>query len=326
MNNKRFTLILDSSQISTYMECPQKWYNQYVLRLVPANFDADKSAEAMNAGTYGHKLLDIAYKLKARGQHNFNTLLETAYAYDPDKSTCECGCDLSTHHTLQGLGIDECTRCRKCLQFRPHPFALSQDVRFKVRARFQDYLLKYRSQDIQPISEEHVEVGFSEAIYEDDSNLFVLEGRIDLLGTLQGLPIVCDHKVQLSTHWLYPHSIQFKNYALVSKIPTFVINYIRLGKEVKDDTMYRELVNFSISNLLAWKSKLINIYHNIKTSLVSRTFDHRWNSCSGSYKTYDKVQNHFCWYGSLCEEGDEKVRERKEHLLYKIQPNVWRPW
>jgi hypothetical protein len=54
--------------------------------------------------------------------------------------------------------------------------------------------------------------------------------------------------------------------------------------------------------------------------------DKNWNACSGGRLTYDKNMPQYCWYTTLCEEIDQKVLENKEHNLFKIKENPWRPW
>lgn len=319
----KFTLVLDSSQISSYLECPQRWVYSYVRKLQPLGFVED--AEAMNAGTYGHKLLDIFYRAKAKGV-GLNDAIERCFAYNPDSDTCNCGCTIDYHHTIELLGVQECSRCHKCLKFVPRPFALAEPIRGLVRNRFREYCFKYQLNDFQPISESHVEVGFSEPIYEDHYNLFVLEGRIDLLARLQGLACIVDHKFQMKTHWLYPKTVQFKNYALVTKANMFVINYVRLQKTLSPDSMARDLITFTTPELLAWKQRLIRIFLNIKDTLLSEQPEQRWNACKGDFPTYDKQRPRYCWYTQLCEEVDERMRAAREAKLYQVKKEEWKPW
>jgi hypothetical protein len=272
----------------------------------------------MNAGTYGHKILDIYYKLRSQGI-GLNEAASQAFSYDPDKDTCECGC-ASENHTYICDGINECQRCKKCLDFKPAPFQLDQPTRITVTNRLRDYFFAYQSNDFVPLSKNHIEVGFSEPLFEDSKNLFILEGRIDLLATLQGLNVTVDHKFQFRTHNLYPKSIQFKNYALVSKNQMFVINYIRLAKVLKaGETLQREIVCFSDNELRAWKEELIRIFFRIKESYIRATYEQNWSSCMGRYGAP-------CNYTTLCEENDKNMKKRKQDMLYKISDIQWRPW
>lgn len=317
MPKEKFTLILDSSQIALFLECPTMWYYSNFKQLIPAGVPTE--SDAMNAGTYGHKLLDIAY----RHQHlSLNDRIDLAFSYDPDNDICECGCNKEFHKELPALGgLVECGRCKKCLGgFKAKPFSLPQEARFAVRNRLRDYFLYYQNNDFLVPSPQHVEVGFSENIYEDDENLFVLEGRIDLLASLQGLDMVVDHKFQLREHDLYDKSIQFKNYAMASKRTTLMINYIRLHKAVGKSTLVRKPVSFTGIELRAWKQRLVGIYFKVKQSIqANETFEQNWASCSGRY-------GYPCYFTSLCEEVDNNMRKAKINQLYKIKPVEWRPW
>ena len=319
----KFTLVLDSSQIALFLTCPAQWHKRYVLRLVPVGYDPLKEEQAMHAGTYGHKLMDIYYRSKAEGL-NLNDTIERCFAYNPDRDLCECGCPQDLHKEI--LTLQECQRCGKCLSYRPHPFPLNQDTRFLVQNRFKDYIYKWKLNDFVPDSPQHVEIGFSEPIYEDNNNYFVLEGRMDLIASLQNQPCLVDHKFQMSTHWLYGKSVQFKNYAMISNLTMLVINYVRLTKTVTEDTMSRDLVTFSRSELDAWKKRLVDIYFDIKSAILLDTFIPNWSACSGYGKTFKKAEPRYCWYRDLCEESNDRIAERKQDLLFKIKEATWRPW
>jgi hypothetical protein len=317
----KYTLVLDSSQISEFLECQQKWYFKYVKHLVPTFIESQDSLP-MNAGTYGHKLLDIYYRARY-ARASLNDAAARAFAYNPDTDTCECGCSLDSHKFIPQLNIQECHRCTKCFNFKPKPFSLDMGTRIAVQNRVREYFFTYQSNDFQIESIDHVEVGFSEVIFEDDENLFVLEGRIDLLASLQGMQCVVDHKFQMRRHQLYPKSIQFRNYALVAKKLLFIINYIRLTKTPDGTTLVRELVNFTVPELLAWKQKLIQIFHRVKLAKqlgdLGGVPEQNFGACPGRF-------NYMCNFTTLCEEPQQEVARLKEQQLYKINANPWRPW
>src|ERR1035441_9489440 len=100
------TIILDSSQISNFLECPMMWYYKNYIHLEP-NFITQQSVEPMNAGSYGHHLLDIYYAQRRRGL-SLNDAAATAFQYDPDKETCQCGCNYRDHKRIELLNIEEC--------------------------------------------------------------------------------------------------------------------------------------------------------------------------------------------------------------------------
>lgn len=330
----KFTLVVDSSQISCFLECPQMWYYRYVRNMVP-NFlkpeEQEQKSEPMNAGTYGHKLLEIFYRARFRG-FSLNDAAAVAFSYNPDVDTCVCGCSADTHQIIEKLKITECTRCKKCLKphkadgtptWEPKPFDLSKPTRIAVQTRLTEYFYKYQHNDFKPLSEQSVEVGFSEPIYEDSENLFVLEGRIDMVGTLQGLQLIVDHKFQMREHDLYAKSIQFRNYALIGRTNLLMVNYIRLHKAVKDTTLQRELVNFTAFEHAAWKQKLIKIFFRMlqtkRAGDEGSAVDQNFSACPGRF-------NYACYYTQLCEEPSAEVLKLKQKQLYSINTVAWRPW
>lgn len=330
----KFTLVLDSSQITDFLTCPQLWYYKYFKKLQPVSFVPGEFA-AMNAGTYGHKLLDLFYS--ADPHEKLNTRIERCLAYNPDKDTCECGCTEEWHKTLDAMpNVQECQRCHKCLKFRPKPFDLDVDTRCTVQNRFRDYIFCYQQRpdlDFQPLSPKHVEVGFSDILYEDAENLFVLEGRMDMIANWQGLTCVVDHKFQMATHWLYPRSIQFKNYSYVAAkhvgtgaIPLLVINYVRLQKKITPDSLSRKMVTFTAPELHAWKNQVVKIYFDIKQAIQSNQFQQCWNACGGYGKTYKESEPRYCWFGTLCEEPNQMMKQNKINNLFQIKDEVWKPW
>lgn len=315
------TLILDSSKISLFLECPQKWYFNSIKHLVP-NYIQEPDSMPMKAGTYGHKLLEIYYTQRCGGA-SLNDAAAAVFSYNPDTDTCVCGCHKDSHKYIELLNLTECHKCKKCINFTPKQFDLSMETRIAVKNRLREYFLTYEKNDFQVLSPQHLEVGFSEKIFEDSENLFILEGRIDMLCSLQGLDCLVDHKFQLRKHALYAKSIQFRNYALVAKKLLFIINYVRLTKSPDKGTLVRELVNFTVPELLAWKQKLIEIFFRIKKAKEvgdgGGVPEQNFGACAGRF-------NYACNYTTLCEESQPEVAKMKEKQLYSINSNPWRPW
>jgi hypothetical protein len=319
----KYTLVLDSSQISTFLECPMMW--NYKFREC-FGYPMDEEKQAMNAGTYGHQVLDIYYTLRAKGVQ-FNDAFAEALAFDPDTDfKCKCG-HIKKEHTRNipafGIGPAGCSRCIDhsiCKNFDPQPFELSQDLRFAVKSRLRDYFFTYQNNDFQPNNADAVEVGFSQPVFEDSENLFVLEGRIDLIGTLQGLPTIVDHKFQMRKRDLYKKSVQFRNYDLVcgGVSNMLIINYIRLAKTVDKTTLVREPVCFNSLERAWWKSELIKIFFEIKRQHTETGFLRNYGACAGRY-------GYPCMYTPLCEEINEGTRELKKSQLFVIR-DAWKPW
>lgn len=347
MPNK-FILTLDSSQISTFMECPTKWFLQYRKSLIPNK--AKRSTTPMDMGTYGHKLLEIMYKERAKG--NEKGAIDVALAFDIDKETCRCahsseyhGYKIITREQIPELdcisqetsGKCTATGCT-CQEFDPKGFPLDALERESVRNRFLDYTMFEGTviPELIPPSPDHVEVGFSKKIYEDELYLFILEGRIDLIGQIA--PNVergwADHKWQARKSQLYTKTIQFRNYSLVMEMPIGVINYVRLADKLDKETFQRAVLSFSRQEMNWWSDQLISTFFNvakaIQTMSVDGTNEDHWyepddefrdrSACPGKY-------GYFCDYTQICENafmGPELIKiDLAEN--YTKRPE-WRPW
>lgn len=314
----KYVLILDSSQIERWFFCPQSWAYLNEELLLPKG-QLEELNVPMNAGTFGHRLLDIYYKAQARGL-GMNQAFGEAMAFDFDNEYCKCGRLLERHS-------DPTCPCKEPTS---RPFPLEPSERQKVVNRLIEYCAKWAGNDVVPDSPESVEVGFSEPIFEDDSNLFVLEGRIDVKGSIQGLSCILDHKFQYKKNGIYKKSIQFKNYCLVDKTPLMVVNYIRLTKECSPDTLMRDLCSFSIPELLLWKERLVRIFFEIKGARLSGIYPRNWGSCGGRRDNYGQQESghykHECPFTMLCDEWNKDLIQIKKDTYFDKRESCWRPW
>src|SRR6202034_414515 len=111
MTNKT-VVVLDSSQIDTFLTCPEMWNLSYRQWLMPKNSPPNVP---MDEGTYGHKLLEIIYKERAKG--NFKTDLDIAFSYDIDRETCRCSHG-SEKHAIDAVGNHFCMSIGcNCIEF-----------------------------------------------------------------------------------------------------------------------------------------------------------------------------------------------------------------
>jgi len=296
----RQTLILDSSQISCYLECAQQHHLRYVENLT----HSDEIREDMAAGTYGHKLLEIYYTHLAKG------------------------CDL---------------KCAVAAVYKFHleeNFPLSLSKRADVASRFGIYWMTYSHNDIQPSIGQPiyklssgtnvnelvetwepkplVEQGFSYELLRDNTYLFVLEGRIDLIGILGGQTIWLDHKFQGRRHDLYKKSIQFRNYSLVTNLNLGVVNYIRLHKEVTKDTLVRDIISFNSYERALWREELIEIFKTILSEQSQGEPRKNRGACAGKFSIP-------CEFTRICEEPSFVTVEAIKNTYYK-KKEVWKPW
>lgn len=322
----KIVLTLDSSQIDTFLTCPTLWHYSYQRNLESISSNPNVP---MDMGTYGHKLLEIIYKERAKG--NGSTAIDTAFAYNIDKETCHCSHGYHKHTAILGLRLGSCksTGCN-CESFQGIEFPLSAPDRQFVRDRVLEYTFVEGSgiPELIPHSPDHVEVGFSYKLYEDDSRLYILEGRIDLLGQIA--PNVtegwADHKFQMRERDLYLKSIQFRNYSLATGFSLGVVNYIRFAKKVeKDKTFKRAVISFSRLEIESWKANLIEIYHKIEEANKENDWYNpldRWRNraaCAGKF-------GYPCQFTKLCENFMLpeliKINETNE---YHKKPE-WKPW
>lgn len=320
---KRKTMILslDSSQIATFLECPTLWHYQYETRLMPRQ---QVPNVPMDMGTYGHKLLELAYKQIAKGQSS-DEALDCAFAFDIDHDTCHCSHSRDKHLLLDTA----CTYCH-CQKFESQPFPLEQPERDTVKNRVSEYFFLEGTTfpSVLPKSPNHVEVGFSHLLFKDDTHTFILEGRIDILGQIAKN---CengwmDHKFQLRQRDLYKKAIQFRNYAMVADLTIGMINYIRLTKKIeKDITFKRDIISFSHQELREWRDNLIHIFHRVACAIEASDWHNKFDkfrnrsSCTGKF-------GYECQYTRLCDEFSNpeliKILEQSE---YQEKPK-WLPW
>lgn len=320
------TLILDSSQISKFLSCPLSHQLAYEENLELSG----EVREDFAMGTYGHKLLEIYYKNKALGLES-GIAASKALNFNIDEQTCKCGHDVEHH-----LGEEHIDRICSvpalidpkdcgCQQFEPIRFPLADKTRVSVRERFELYWMKYMRGDFTPEilnGEPQIEKGFSYPLLDTPDRLYVLEGRIDFIGSQQGTRLFMDHKWQGRSRALYKKDIQFRNYALVTGCSLGFINYVRLKKEIDDTIFERAPINFNALERDYWKDELIGIYDEI--AAIKNMAEHGGQmpknraSCSGKF-------GYPCEFTKLCDEINPSARENLKKSYYHIKKE-WKPW
>ena len=329
---------MSSSSIEDFLECNTRWWFHWQRNIEPVE---QRENVPMQMGQYGHKLLEILYKERAAG--NYNGALQKAFDFDVDANTCRCTHSKEKHNS-HVPGLDDpiekyCTSIGcKCLDFSPVEFPLSAPDRAFVRQRVEEYTFVegVTIPELRAESPDHVEVGFSENIYEDDERLYILEGRIDLIGQIasncpEGW---ADHKFQARERDLYLKSIQFRNYSMVTKLGLGVVNYIRFAKKIeKDKTFKRSIISFSRLEMESWKENLIQIFNRVENSLSPMVDlgvkDAQWYSRADTLRNRGACSGRFgykCEYTQLCEESHTpQLIQLIEQSSYKVKP-PWRSW
>ena len=295
----KLILELDSSQIKTFLKCPMQWHYEYVASITKRTEDSKK---AMNAGTYGHTRLQKYYELRAENDPNANTA---------------------------SISLPETTEEKTMLP--------DKEDRLNVIVGVISHNGKYRNNDVVPFSKESVEVGFSVPFYEDAFVKYVICGRIDVVGTLQGMNVFMDHKFQFRKSYIFERDIQFKTYAfalnkslgpIVGPFYTAVVNYIRLTKSVDETAIERRLISFLPDEIDRWGVRLIEIFDRVARflqndfspeSIWENDSIHNWGMC-GDQKYGDGT----CEFAQLCNAPNFQVSQDRLKL-YHIKP-VWRPW
>lgn len=298
-------VILDSTQISDFMTCPMLWHLKHVERLESPH----GNKEPIQAGSYGHKMLENYYT-------NIHLGIQSALA------------------AANGTSSDE--------------FNIPEELKETVRKRFQEYWMRYSAlRDIVPITrkkytikiapnglpidafvdEPLVEQGFSYPLLDTKEFLFILEGKVDLIGTYGGQTVFMDHKFQFRERNLYQKRVQFRNYSLALKLNTGIVNYIRFHKKLQDNTFVRDVITLLGWELEWWREELIKIFKHVAKAKVSGTLENNWDACEGKY-------GYACNFTSSVKHGRLGICENQANTQlvtfiksshYQKTP-AWTPW
>ena len=149
--------------------------------------------------------------------------------------------------------------------------------------------------------------------YEDDENLFVWEGRPDLVALLDAGLIVCDHKTQGQTKSIYQFNNQSRGYCWAVDTTKFAYNYIVFTKY---PSFRREVHLFSQAQLEDWKSTTIEWFFRIKAAKLAGKFLQSWN-CSTIYGP--------CEFHRICEQPKSEIKAFTIKSQFK-PCQVYRSW
>ena len=277
----RFELALDSTKITSYLTCPTMFNYEHEVGIVKTGRDRT----ALDKGTVMHGLVERYYKKLWEGETTSNAM---------------------------GFSLSQLGELKKEVDLTDEVFSL-------LSRRFIEYCSNYKDDKLQIESslfnKPSIEVGFSVPILDTPDFYFVLEGRIDLIATLGGIKLFIDHKTQERKKDLYPYSIQFMNYALVTGLRHGMVNYIGLSKEVNKDTFRRKLIYYGELKLQQWKKKVIDIFFKV---LGDKKRDQNFAMCGGMY-------GYPCQYHELCEQTDPSIRNGLIQVQFEKRAE-WKPW
>lgn len=330
--SNKLTLILDSTQIASFMQCPRMWHYEHDLSVTPHH---GEEKDAMTMGTYMHRLLEVYYKQQAMGQSK-SVASAKAHAYPIDADYIgqfHKGCN---GKILSGELTNSCDHCFKQnideeeILTRTEGLPLDAPKRKEVLDRFQMYTFTYAANDFQIASPEQAEVGFSYHLAERADRIYILEGKADLYNaTLGGQTLgYVDHKSQLRRRDIYEKSIQFRNYGLVTNASIAMVNYIRFAKKIDADTFVRKAIPFQAGEHAWWKEQVIAVFDRVADALAQGSDDPtywmdqrsnpNWAMCSGLF-------GYPCNYTPLCSiKNPQLVQLTLENSF--VKKDLWRPW
>ena len=289
----RSTLVLDSSQITEFLICPQSWYLAYHRHLIRRGIQR----LGLTRGTLTHGLLQRYYT---------NVWRELPHSDNIASVT------------------------NQLAQLKEEVKLPVEEFNF-VYLRFLHYTSHYIRENLKihsiiknGIPAPAVELGFSIPIIDTEDFFFVLEGKIDLVASINDIDFYIDHKTQSREYNLYKYNIQMMNYALAlnhvlgGSLRRGMYNYIGMQQsEPKNGFYRRQVIYFGPEKLARWKKRLTDIFFKIHSLIDRRSFEQNWASCERKYG--------FCQFTSLCEEDDPRRKEGLIQIEYE-QREPWVPW
>jgi len=241
----QFNLVLDSSQIVAFLECPQKWVFQYQKNLELK----EQQHQGFNKGTIVHGMLERYYK----------------HIHE-------------SWPTAQAIVLAKVRDERKELDIDDDTFNLLLNRFINYTSRYQDDLLP-----VEHNGKLVIESGFSYPVINNDRFLFILEGRIDIIAKFDSFVAIVDHKTQARYRRFYPFSIQFMNYALAMGLNRVMINVIGLQEKFDEKNLFRQPFYYSTEKLAQWKKKLELIFYRVANALILNSYEKNEASCPGKY-------------------------------------------
>lgn len=308
-------IIADSSSIEAHEQCPQLYDFAYRQSLVQIGEAEEK--EAITMGTLGHKWLEIFNKERIR-TNNAHVAAATAYKFNPDAEDEQDNHQFPLDPIKRKFVYDRCNMywlfwVAKNVEYLPECKSI-HEIGIDESGLPLDC---YRQSPL-------VELGFSYELFNSPEYLFILEGRIDKISSTSGTNCFVDYKFQQRKRNLYTKSIQFRNYAMVTGLNIGIIDYIRLGKEINEDTFVKEVISFNPTELRSWRSELIDIYIQMARELKDTENNKFWSykrnraACPGKF-------GYTCSFAQICEEPNRDLGERIKEQKY-VQKKEWKPW
>lgn len=271
---KKTIITLNSSQIKQFVTCPMAWNLRSAQSL---GLHSEGRKPALDWGTLTHYVLEHFY----RGRFEGNGLIEATEAMKFRDKRIPKDDELSIAQIWD----------------------LYPEKQEKLRERYMQYCMSKAMEPNhwKPKSSDHVEVGFTTVIYEDDQFIFVLEGRIDLLiATILGDTVI-DHKTQSRLEFLSLTKLQFPVYCLGAQCPNIIVNYVMLTDKFDKYTFRTDGTTYSKAQLDWYREWLVK---EVFWKVAKWQIEKKLGSCSGTYDSQE------CMYKSYCWEPSEEMAER----------------
>lgn len=157
-----------------------------------------------------------------------------------------------------------------------------------------DYHKTYQNETWRPIA---VEKGFSKLLYEDNENIFVYEGKPDLIVEIGNDTVGIDHKHQSKAYTIFEFNNQAMGYCWSLGLSYFVYNYIKFTKE---DIFRRCTYKFTSAQLAQWQSDTVEWFFRAKHIISFRHYMRNW-TCQNKFGV--------CEYAPLCIQPSQSARE-----------------
>ena len=189
-----------------------------------------------------------------------------------------------------------------------------------LSTRILEYWKRYRNEQVKVLG---VEIGFSIILYEDNSHLFIYEGRPDRILSIPdpfnpSRSVICisDDKTRARNVDLLDYNNQINGYLVAAKTNYFMYNY--MGKQMDLTKAFaRQIVHRSDTELNKWKQNTIAWYHRILADRISGKFLESLQ-CEGQYST--------CEFISLCNSKDRIEYNAAMNNNFKKRNEERRSW
>ena len=265
------------------------------------HLETAQSKSFYDNGTLVHLMLGLYYRLRRRG-------------YSVEKAS---------------MAVIEKRYQRFCSKF-----PISQEDKMLILTRFAEYVSHYRNEMHQPVG---IEVGFSEKLYENDSFIFIYEGRVDWIGKtfVEKMGRILhfeDHKTRSQNYELDVQKNQFYGYAWMMKkvfgkdydgwgsVNYFGLQADKSQKMRKDGSLFERVwFQFSDKEILQWEKDTIFWFFRIAQAMLHNVFPRTWQ-CDRKFGV--------CPMKKICVQPEDwqKKLVMIDGVYFKRREKKWTAW